>query len=124
VTDPRAILERALAPNVVAALDALIEQRAGDIAEQRIARMETAAGKPWLTVREAAAALDCSEVAVRARHKRGRLTGRYHGRRLYISAASVLDLGDRPADADPTTQRAPARRQPLGARPRRKENHP
>lgn len=101
--DPLTVLERALAPEVVAAIDALIEQRAEDITERRLAHIELTVAKPWLTVAEAAVALGCSEVAIRARHKRGRLEGRYQGRRLYIGTASILDLGARPADAGKTT---------------------
>src|SRR4051794_6333568 len=96
--DPLIVLEHALAPEVVTAIQALIDERAGEIAERHVARLGLAIGKPWLTVAEAAAALGCSEVAVRARHKRGRLQGRYQGRRLYIAHQSILDLGAPPAD--------------------------
>src|SRR4051794_12193707 len=108
--DPRVTLERALSTEVVAAIDRLIEQRTEEIAARQPTPEPFAAGTPWLTVAEAAKALGCSEVAVRARHKRGRLTGKYQGSRLYIASQSVLELGPVSADAGSTkpTKVAPA----------------
>src|SRR5262245_41268424 len=110
MSDPRATLERLLAPEVLYALDAYVRELAEEIAAQYRARVEFAGGKPWLTVAEAADALGCSEVAVRARVRRGRLQGRYQGRRLYVATQSILDLSDYSADVGPTTQVALARR--------------
>jgi excisionase family DNA binding protein len=50
-------------------------------------------GRVWLTLSEAAGRLGCSPDAVRMRIHRGRLEHRRHGRRLYVSAASVDRLG-------------------------------
>ena len=119
--DPQAVLERALAPDVVAAISMLIDQRAEDVADRRLAQAQFAGGKPWLTVAEAAELLGCTPVAVRHRVRRGRLEGRYQGRRLYVAAQSILALSDYSADTGTTTKVAPARRTPPGARPRRKE---
>lgn len=47
----------------------------------------------WLTLSEAAERLGCTPDAVRMRVHRGRLDHRRHGRRLYVSAASVDRLG-------------------------------
>lgn len=101
--DPRTTLEQLLAPEVVRALDLYVRELAEEVADQR-------AIKPWLTVREAADALDCSPDAVRARVRRGRLRGRYQGRRLYIDSRSILDLGGHPADTLARHQLAPAAR--------------
>lgn len=49
--------------------------------------------KKWLTYDEAASRLGVSSDAVRMRARRGRLVTRNHGRRVYVSAASVDDLG-------------------------------
>jgi nucleotide-binding universal stress UspA family protein len=89
----RATLERLLAPEILYALDAYIREIAEDIADRRHAQAVFAGGKPWLTVAEAADALGCSQVAVRARARRGRLQSRYQGRRLYIATESILSLG-------------------------------
>lgn len=51
------------------------------------------ATRPWLTVQEAAERLGCSPDAIRMRCSRGRLEHRRQGRRLYVSAASVDQLG-------------------------------
>jgi hypothetical protein len=91
--DPRATLERLLAPEVLCALDAYVREIAEDIADRRLANAKFAGGKPWLTIPEAADALGCSQVAIRSRVRRGRLAGRYQGRRVYVSAQSILDLG-------------------------------
>jgi helix-turn-helix protein len=90
IIDPRVTLERTFAPEVVYALDLYVREIAIEIAETH--RNQFADGKPWLTVREAARALDCSPEAVRARCRRGRLEHRYQGRRVYVSARSIQEL--------------------------------
>ena len=50
-------------------------------------------GPRWLTVEQAAERLGCSPAAVRMRARRGRLQTRRHGRRVYVSATSVDELG-------------------------------
>jgi excisionase family DNA binding protein len=60
--------------------------------EQALAEREQE-GRSWLTLSEAAQRLGCTPDAVRMRIKRGRLEHRRHGRRLYVSAASVDRLG-------------------------------
>jgi hypothetical protein len=114
--DPLAVLERALHPEVVAAISALIEQRAEDIAARALAQAQMTTAKPWLTVAEAGVMLGCSPVAVRKRYARGRLRGRHQGRRLYIETASIVDLGAYPARtahrAAPATLTRPGARTP------------
>lgn len=67
--------------------EALVQERV----EQTL--IDRAPGRPWLTLREAAERLGCTPDAVRMRINRGRLDHRRHGRRLYVSAASVDRLG-------------------------------
>ena len=112
VSDPRAVLERLLAPEVLQALDAYVRELAKEAAGRR-ADVVPFADKPWLTVAEAAQALGCSERAVRARARAGRLHGRFQGRRLYIEAQSILDLGAYPARTTNTV--APAAQERPGA---------
>jgi DNA-directed RNA polymerase specialized sigma24 family protein len=81
-------LDRYLGPEVVAAIEKLVEERVA-------AALETRAvddGPEWLTLAQAADHLGCSVDAVRMRAKRGRLVTRTHGRRLYVSAGSVRSL--------------------------------
>jgi len=59
--------------------------------DQALAQRERQS-RAWLTLREAAERLGCTPDAVRMRIKRGRLEHRHHGRRLYVSAASVEQL--------------------------------
>ncbi len=69
-------------------LEALLEARV----EQSLAEREQHR-RTWLTLAEAAERLGCTPDAVRMRINRGRLDNRRHGRRLYVSAASVDQLG-------------------------------
>ena len=69
-------------------LEALVQARV----EQALAEHEQR-GRAWLTLTEAAERLGCTPDAVRMRIKRGRLEYRRQGRRLYVSAASVEQLG-------------------------------
>jgi excisionase family DNA binding protein len=69
-------------------LEALVEERV----EQALAEREQR-GRAWLTLTEAAERLGCTPDAVRMRIRRGRLEHRRHGRRLYVSSASVERLG-------------------------------
>jgi excisionase family DNA binding protein len=80
-------LAAALAPDVVDALEELIAATVR--AELERAAPDGAADPKWLTLREAGRRLGISEDATRMRVKRGRLEARRHGRRLYVSAASV-----------------------------------
>jgi hypothetical protein len=91
MADPRAVLNRALAPEVVSAIAMLIAEAVAD--ELQAALISAPPPKPWLTLREAGEALGCSPEAVYMRARRGRLESRYHGRRLYVSAASISTLG-------------------------------
>ncbi len=68
--------------------EALVQARV----EQTLAEREQQ-GRAWLTLTEAAERLGCTPDAVRMRINRGRLEHRRHGRRLYVSAASVDRLG-------------------------------
>ena len=86
---PRDRLAAVLAPEALDALDELIaEQVAGALA----LRPEPITPR-WLTLDQAGELLGCSRDAVRMRARRGRLQARRHGRCLYVSAASVADLG-------------------------------
>jgi excisionase family DNA binding protein len=69
-------------------LEALVQARV----EQSLAEREPQR-RMWLTLAEAAERLGCTPDAVRMRINRGRLDHRRHGRRLYVSAASVDRLG-------------------------------
>jgi excisionase family DNA binding protein len=86
---PRDRLAAVLAPDVLDALDALVTERVAD----ELARLDAARDKPrWLTLEQAAERLGCTPAAVRMRASRGRLQTRRHGRRVYVSAASVDEL--------------------------------
>lgn len=89
-TSPRERLAALLAPDLVDALDELVAERvAAELARLGAARDH---GPRWLTVEQAAERLCCSPAAVRMRASRGRLTTRHHGRRVYVSAASIDEL--------------------------------
>lgn len=84
---PRDRLTTALAPELVEALEGLVAERvAAELARRK------ASGPEWLTLDAAAERLGCSPDAVRMRANRGRLDTRHHGRRVYVSAASVATL--------------------------------
>ena len=83
-------LAAVLAPDVVDALEQLVAERiSGELATLEASR---ANGPDWLPLQQAADLLGCSPDAVRMRANRGRLKTRRHGRRLYVSAASVAEL--------------------------------
>jgi excisionase family DNA binding protein len=71
-------------PRVEELVKARVEQALAELAQPR---------RVWLTLAEAAERLGCSPDAVRMRINRGRLEHRRHGRRLYVSAASIDRLG-------------------------------
>jgi excisionase family DNA binding protein len=78
-----------LSPELLAALDELIADRIAD----EVLRIATRSESPrWLTLEQASERLGCSPAAVRMRASRGRLQTRRHGRRVYVSAASVDEL--------------------------------
>ena len=85
---PRERLAAALAPEVLDALeDFIAEQVAAEFASR-----PNPSTAPWLTLDQAGELLGCSRDAVRMRANRGRLETRRHGRRIYVSAASVAEL--------------------------------
>jgi hypothetical protein len=88
---PRDRLAVVLAPEVVEAFEALV----AECVSAELARLDPSRndGARWLTLEQAAERLGCSPAAVRMRANRGRLATRRHGRRLYVSAASVAELG-------------------------------
>lgn len=86
---PSERLEAVLAPDLVRAIEDLIEER---VREEIEARKPAEPARKWLTTTEAAEQLGCSPDAVRMRAKRGRLQHRRQGRTLYIAAASIDDL--------------------------------
>lgn len=81
-------LAAALSPDLVAAIEELVEERVR--AELEATREPN--GRTWLTLDEAAERLNCSTDAVRMRCKRGRLKSKTQGRRRYVSAASLEEL--------------------------------
>lgn len=85
-------LAAALAPELLAALEQLVDERVA----VALAAVEPAGdGARWLTLDQAADRLGCTADAVRMRVKRGRLESRKQGRRVYVSARSVDALGGR-----------------------------
>jgi hypothetical protein len=83
-------LTAVLAPDLLNALDELVAEHVAT----ELARRDTSRHGPgWLTLDQAAERLGCSRDAARMRAKRGRLETRHHGRRVYVSAASVASLG-------------------------------
>jgi hypothetical protein len=88
--DARGRLAAVLAFELLDALDELVAERVA----AELACLDASRGSPrWLTLEQAAAQLGCSPAAVRMRASRGRLEKRRHGRRLYVSASSVAELG-------------------------------
>lgn len=87
---PRDRLAAVLAPELLDALDALVAERVA----AELARLDAGRdnGPRWLTLEQAAKRLGCTAAAVRMRAARGRLQTRRHGRRVYVSAASVDEL--------------------------------
>jgi hypothetical protein len=87
---PRDRLTTALAPEILDALEDLVAERvATEIAGLAASRADDL---KWLTLEQAGERLGCSSDAVRMRANRGRLETRQHGRRVYVSAASVDQL--------------------------------
>lgn len=70
--------------------EALVQERVEQTLMDRVGHPRE---RRWLTLSEAAERLGCTPDAVRMRIHRGRLDHRRHGRRLYVSAASVDRLG-------------------------------
>jgi excisionase family DNA binding protein len=82
-------LDALLGPELVAAIEQLVDERVA----RAVAGLKVPAPlSPWVTVGQAADLLGCSEAAVYQRIRRGRLTTRRQGRRVYVSRASVVDL--------------------------------
>jgi excisionase family DNA binding protein len=86
---PRDRLLASLAPELVAALEGLIAER---VRAELAASAPPWDGRRWLSLKEAGERLGVSSDAVRMRVNRGRLEASRHGRRLYVSAASVERL--------------------------------
>lgn len=85
----RVRLEALLSADLLDLLDAYIDERVGERVASAVVDSD---GPAWLTVAVAAEQLGCSPDAIRMRVKRGRLSSRRQGRRLYVSAASVAEL--------------------------------
>jgi DNA-directed RNA polymerase specialized sigma24 family protein len=84
-----------LAPEVLDALESLVSEQ---VAAAIASRPDPMAAR-WLTLDRAGELLGCSRDAVRMRANRGRLEMRRHGRRIYVSAASVAELARVPYNA-------------------------
>jgi Helix-turn-helix domain len=90
VSGPRDDLLRLLPPGALDAIERLIAER---VHERLAAAGAERDGDPGLvSLAEAARLLDCSPDAVRKRARRGRLDVRYHGRRVYVTRASLRRL--------------------------------
>jgi len=76
--------------DVVTAIEQLVDERVA--AALAAMPTETNGAPPWLTLEQAAERLGCSTDAVRMRAKRGRLSSRRQGRRIYVSRESVDGL--------------------------------
>jgi excisionase family DNA binding protein len=85
---PRDRLAAVLAPEVLDALECFVAEQ---VAAELASRPNPSATR-WLTLEQAGERLGCTRDAVRMRVKRGRLESRRHGRRLYVSVASVAEL--------------------------------
>jgi hypothetical protein len=88
--NPRERLAAVLAPDLLDAVEELVAER---VAAEMASHAQRDAGPRWLTLEHAGERLGCSPAAVRMRASRGRLQTRRHGRRVYVSAASVAELG-------------------------------
>ena len=82
-------LARAFAPEVLAEIEQLIDERAEAIAHRLFAECVESSGQEWLSTEQAADRLGISRDGVRMRVNRGTLVGRRRGRRLEVSMASV-----------------------------------
>lgn len=80
VTGPHEVLLRSLAPELVAALDDLVDERVSRILDTR----ENGSAATWLTIAEAADYLRVSESTIARRLKEGRLASTYVGRRRLV----------------------------------------
>jgi hypothetical protein len=78
----RDLLELALSPELLAALDEHISEVAAEAVRDELARQ---AERRWLPVEEAASRYGCSAAALRMRISRGTVEHR-QGRRLYVRA--------------------------------------
>ena len=85
---PRDRLASVLAAEVLDALEGFVAEKVA----VELANRPNSPAAPWLTLDQAGELLGCSRDAVRMRIKRGRLESRRHGRRIYVSAASVAEL--------------------------------
>jgi hypothetical protein len=89
----RASLERVFSPELMHAFEEYVDERVAKAVQDLRDELEFAGGKPWLTTAEAGRLLGCSAHAIRMRCKRKRLEHKHQGRRLYVSARSVQELG-------------------------------
>jgi len=85
----RELLQRLFAPEVVDALERLVDERVRGALESVSA---AGSSRTWLTLEEAGRELGYSANAIRMRIGRGRLEARRQGRRVYVSAASIRSL--------------------------------
>lgn len=84
-------LEQLVGPLIAGAIIAAVREELA--AESAALSLASPSAARWLTLEAAAERLDCTPDAIRMRVKRGRLEARRHGRRVYVSAASVDTLG-------------------------------
>jgi hypothetical protein len=81
VSPPRDVLELALSPELLAALDEHIREIVAEALREERARGER--GK-WLPLADAAERMGCSTDAVRMRVKRKTIEARRQGRRIFV----------------------------------------
>ena len=86
VTDEsRETLLRALSPELVAAVERLVDERV----EARLAECENGSKPPWLTISDAAEYLRVSPSTIGRMLKQGRVSSTYVGRRRLISRKDI-----------------------------------
>lgn len=105
MTPARDRLERVLAPEVVEAVVALVEE----LVDERLEALEASNGREWIPLREAAERERCSYDAMRMRVQRERVETRRVGRTVYVLAASLY--------SDPQRKTGAARLEPPTPRP-------
>jgi hypothetical protein len=83
VTTGRDLLDLALSPEFVAALDEHIREVVAEAVREELTRQPE---RPWLPVAEAAPRRGCSPAALRMRIRRGTVAFRREGGLLYVPA--------------------------------------
>jgi excisionase family DNA binding protein len=83
----RAQLAAIVGGDLLEAIEAFVNERVTEAVAELVPRSNGEAA--WLTLEQAGERLGCTADAVRMRVKRGRLTAKRQGRRVYVSRESV-----------------------------------